>query len=120
LQDLIYVIMFALVTTGFLLFTLGLSRLLRPSARTEEKLLPYECGMDQQTRPWARVHVRYYFFGLLFVLFDVETVLLFAVATQFRAMRAEWAFTAGTVGLFTAMVLGALAYAWRRGALRWQ
>lgn len=120
LQDLIYVIMFALVTTGFLLFTLGLSRLLRPSARTEEKLLPYECGMDQRTRPWARIHVRYYFFGLLFVLFDVETVLLFAVATQFRAMRGQWVFASATVGLFAAMVLGALVYAWRRGALKWQ
>jgi len=57
---------------------------------------------------------------LLFVLFDVETVLLFAVATQFRALRGQWMVVATSVIVFVGLVLGALVYAWRKDALRWQ
>ena len=119
-QDLLYVVVFGLGILAFLGLVLGLSRLLRPSVPLDSKYVPYECGMDQLVRPWARFNMRYYYFGLLFVLFDVETVLLFAVATQFRVRRFDWMVNTSVVALFAAMVLGALAYAWRKGALKWQ
>jgi NADH:ubiquinone oxidoreductase subunit 3 (subunit A) len=120
ITDLIYVAVFAAVTVLFLAVVLGTARALRPGPSTPAQTEPYECGVEQSARPWARFHIRYYYFGLLFVLFDVETVLLFAVATQFRALRAMWPIVTGEVLLFVALVLGALGYAWRKGALAWQ
>lgn len=120
IADLTYVAIFALVPAAFISAVLAASRALRPSAPSEVKGMPYECGMDQVGRPWARFHIRYYYFGLLFVLFDVETVLLFAVATQFRAMRGQWMLVSGEVVMFVVFVVGALVYAWRTGALQWQ
>jgi NADH:ubiquinone oxidoreductase subunit 3 (subunit A) len=120
MTDLIYVAVFGAVTIGFVGLVLGLSRLLRPAASTPAQTEPYECGIPQTEHPWARFHIRYYYFGLLFVLFDVETVLLFAVATRFRAYRAMWPLVSAEVLMFVGLVLGALAYAWRKGALKWQ
>lgn len=118
--NLLYLVVFTLVIVGVLGVLFGVWRLIRPAARSRAKLLPYECGMEQMTAPWGRFHVRYYYFGLLFVLFDVETVLLFAVATQFRSMRTAWMQPFIAAAVFVLLVFGALVYAWRKGALEWR
>lgn len=120
--DLLYLTLFTAVVTGILLVLFGVWRALRPAAPAQQKGVPYECGMDQMSTPWGRFHIRYYYFGLLFVLFDVETVLLFAVATRFRplALEGAWQLPLATVTLFIVLVLGALVYAWSKGALEWK
>ena len=47
------------------------------SKPTPEKLKSYECGVDPVGRGWSQTYVRYYIFGLLFVIFDVEAVFIF-------------------------------------------
>ena len=61
--------------------------------------------------------VGYYLFAILFLMFDVETVLLF-----------PWAVIAGSLGtgsimavaVFLFVLILGLAYAWRKGALEWK
>ena len=61
--------------------------------------------------------VGYYLFALLFLMFDVEAMFLFPWAVVMRGL--------GPQGLLSVMffmfilVLG-LAYAWRKGALKWE
>ena len=61
---------------GFGLFLvvllLGVASVLRPNKPYAEKLQTYECGVDPVGTGWSQTYVRYYIFGLLFVIFDVE------------------------------------------------
>ncbi len=81
-----------------------------------EKLQPYECGIPPVGNPWQPFAVRYFVFGLLFLVFDVESAFLFPWAIVFRSLG-----TAGFIEmlLFIAVLAFGLLYAWRKGALEW-
>jgi NADH-quinone oxidoreductase subunit A len=68
----------------------------------------YRCGT------WERA--QYYLYGLIFVIFDVEVVFLYPWAVVFRQVGL---FALFEVAIFIGILLVGLAYAWRRGALRW-
>jgi NADH-quinone oxidoreductase subunit A len=112
-----------LVFTGFLVVGLVLAlllvtvpRWLAPREPNELKSRTYECGEEPIGRPWIHFRVAYYIFALIFVVFDVETVFLY-----------PWAVIAKRIGLyglaemlvFLAILVLGLAYAWRKGVLRW-
>ena len=48
------------------------SFLLAPRRRSQDKALPYECGIQPAPYSWSQIHVRYYVFGIFFLIFDVE------------------------------------------------
>src|SRR6185503_3985604 len=75
-----------LVGVGFVLAAFGANRMLRPHAPTAEKLLTYECGVDPVGEGWAQMHVRYYVYAYLYVVFAVDAVFLFPWATVFAAL----------------------------------
>jgi NADH-quinone oxidoreductase subunit A len=95
---------------------LGGNRLLRPSRPTVQKLTTYECGVDPVGTGWAQVHVRYYVFAYLYVVFAVDAVFLFPWATVFEPLG--WV-TVGEMGVFVGILAVGLAYAWRKGVLTW-
>ena len=98
------------------------TKLLAPRRATALKSQVYECGMLPIGRNWAQVHVRYYIFAILFLIFDVEVVFLFPWAASFLGMLETgdvdkvilWQMV---LFIFT-LVMG-LAYAWRKGVLEW-
>lgn len=94
-----------------------LSKLLRPNKPTPEKLASYECGQIPIGEPWSAFPIRYYFFALLFVVFDVEVSFLFPWAVIFR-QSADWA-TFLEMVVFILILVAGLFYAWKKGALRW-
>ena len=100
---------------GFVLVVLLANKLLAPHHPYAAKDTPFECGMEQAGGPWQRVNVRFASVALLFVLFDVEAILLFSVATKLRGSFTGLAEAA----LFAALLALGLAYAWRKGALEW-
>lgn len=114
--DLTFILAFALIGAAVPAVLLLVGRWLRPSRPGKVKLEPYECGMPQASPPLRQFRIRYYVFALLFVVFDVEAVLLFATAPLLRQYG-----RAGLVGvgLFVGLVTLALAYAWREGFLEW-
>ena len=95
---------------------LGVGRLVRPSKPSAEKLLPYESGVDAVGDGWSQSQIRYYIFAVLFVIFDVEAVFLFPWATR---LETYGAFGLVEMGIFVAVLLLGLIYAWRKGLLRW-
>ncbi len=84
----------------------------RASAR---KLTPYECGIEPAPYSWSHINIRYYIFAILFLIFDVEAVFLFPWAVIFLGNAV--AFYA--MALFLGVLLFAVAYAWKKGALEW-
>jgi len=112
----LFVVGLAAAAVGFVLVVFLANRLLAPHHPDPEKGSPYECGMEPAGAPWRRVNVRFASVALLFVLFDVEAVLLFAVATRLRGSLAGLL----EAGAFAALLALGLAYAWRKGALEWR
>lgn len=114
-QAVSFVLGAVVAATGFIAVVFLANRLVAPSNPDPEKESPFECGMDQAGRPWSPPKLRFAAIAMLFVLFDAEAVLLFAVASKLRG-----SFTALIeVGVFVLFLGFGLAYAWRKGALEW-
>ena len=79
---------------------------------------PYECGLPSEVSSTFRFGVSFYLIAMLFILFDIEVVFLYPVATIFAA--ADSIFVLIEVLIFVTLLLVALAYAWRKGALDWR
>jgi NADH-quinone oxidoreductase subunit A len=113
-----YLPVLSIVLIGVLLVAAMLTgnRLLRPTNVTAEKLLTYECGVDPVGEGWAQVHVRYYVYAYLYVIFAVDAVFLFPWATVFAGLG--W-ISVGEMGVFIGFLTVGLLYAWRTGVLSW-
>jgi len=105
---------------GFMLVVTAVigSKLLAPYAATREKATPYECGMLPIGHIRTRIHVRYYVYAILFLIFDVEAVFLFPWALSLTGSIAEAALY--SMVLFIVILGAGLGYAWKKGALEWK
>ena len=83
-----YVTIAAVLGFGIFLcvLLLGVASVLRPNKPYAEKLETYECGVDPVGTGWSQTYVRYYIFGLLFVIFDVEAVFIFPWAINLEKL----------------------------------
>ncbi len=116
-QDYITVGSFAALGVVLVIVMLGVAALLRPSNPSPAKLQTYECGVDPVGEGWNQSYIRYYVFGLLFVIFDVEAVFIFPWAILLEDL--------GVFGLvemliFIWILLMGLIFAIRKGVLRWE
>ena len=98
------------------ILALTASKILRPSNGGPETSTTYESGMEPIGGAWIQFNIRYYMFALVFVVFDVETVFLYPWAVAFNSLGLL-AFIEALV--FIAILVVALVYAWRKGALEW-
>ena len=94
-----------------------LSNLISPKSDNPQKREPYESGMKTIGPTWVQFKVGYYLFAILFLIFDVEVAFLVPWAVVFADL--------GTVALVEIIIflfiLGlGLAYAWKKGALKWE
>ncbi len=105
-----------ILAVGFAVVSLTLSRLVAPKKPTPEKLAPYECGIVPLQEPVQRFPVKFYLVAMLFVIFDVEIIFLFAWAVRWQEFG--WAGIAA-MGVFVLLVIETLVYVWKRGALDW-
>ncbi|RJP64165.1 MAG: NADH-quinone oxidoreductase subunit A [Ignavibacteriales bacterium] len=110
------IFIFLLIAVIFVVVVLFVSKILRPQRPTKEKLLTYECGEDTIGSPWVKFNIRFYVVALIFLIFDVEVVLLFPWALAYK----EFGLAGYLVGLIFLFVLGlGMAYEWRKGDLDW-
>lgn len=116
-QDYLTVGAFAGLGVVLVLVMLGVAAVLRPSNPTSAKVLTYECGVDPVGSGWSQTYVRYYIFGLLFVLFDVEAVFLFPWALIPEQLGV---FGLVAILLFMLTLVEGLFYAIKKGVLRWE
>jgi len=107
---------FLLLGTVFVLITLGVAKLVRPSRPSKVKLQNYECGEVPVGSSWIQYNVGYYIFALIFVIFDVEVVFLFPWAVAFGKLGL---FALIEMFIFLLILIFGLIYAWRKGALKW-
>lgn len=102
---------------GLVFAALLIAKLIAPRSFSSKKADPYECGIP--TRGDSRVQFKsgYYIFAILFLIFDVETVFLYPWATITNQLGVQGLLC---IGIFLFVLVLGLAYAWRKGALKWQ
>lgn len=110
------IFVFILVAVLFVIIAIIAAKLIRPSRPTREKLLTYECGENPEGSPWIKFNIRFYVVALIFLIFDVEVVLLLPWALVYKS----FGFGGFLVGAIFLLLLGmGMAYEWRKGDLEW-
>ena len=120
MEQLWYVVGFAIAGVSFVFLTIGAAWLISHRNRGDEhKGLPYESGIDTYGDTHGRFGLSFYIYALLFVAFDIEVIFIYLWALVFKSpdMMAG-AFV--SMAVFVAILLLGLAYAWRKGALTWR
>lgn len=111
------ILMFLVVGALFVGVTMTVSGLVRPHNPTREKQMTYECGETPVGTPWGvQFNIRFYVFVLVFLIFDVEAVMLVPWAVVLQEMGMP-ALIAGFI--FIGMLVLGLADVWRKGDLEW-
>ncbi|WP_227376053.1 NADH-quinone oxidoreductase subunit A [Haladaptatus halobius] len=112
----------ALVGIAIPLSMMAISSLLRPSVPEQGKSATYESGEVPTGTTRIRFNIQYYMVALLFVIFDIETVLIFPWTVIYRnaiESGVDLATILVPMLVFIAVLVVGLAWAWRNGAVRW-
>lgn len=110
----IYFGLVALITIA----TLGASTLFPPKRTTPVKYLPYESGIQTETRLLQeRFPLHHYLAALLFLVFDIEVVFFYPWAVIGKKIGA---FAFYEMVFFLAALFVGYAYVWRKGGLQWE
>lgn len=114
-----YLIVLTFVLTGLALgaVVLLLGRRLARQITTEPARRPFEAGAEPEVHAWNQYHVRFLYFSLIFILFDMEMLFMYPWAVVF--FEIGWKAFAEMGMFITILVLGIL-YAWRERAFEWE
>ena len=94
-----------------------LTHALGPKRATADKLVNFESGIESQGNARRPMSVKYFLVAILFVLFDVEMILFYPYAVNFRELGWD-GFAA--VSLFVGFFLCGFFYVVKKGALNWE
>jgi NADH-quinone oxidoreductase subunit A len=95
---------------------IGISYFLGERHRGRVTNEPYESGIVGVESARLRFSIKFFLIAMFFVIFDVESIFIFAWAIAFREVG--WAGYVG-ISIFISVLLAALVYLWRVGALEW-
>lgn len=115
--DLLPLIIYGGIVLFIVAAMLGGSLLLGQKRATQATNEPFESGIIGQGDANFRVSVHFYLTAILFIIFDLEAVFLFAWAISIR--EAGWLGFV-EVAIFITILVAGLAYLWRSGALEWR
>jgi NADH-quinone oxidoreductase subunit A len=116
--DFANVLVYILVSGGFIFGSMTLGKVLRPNRPTPEKLSTYECGEEAIGSAWIQFNVRFYIIALIFLIFDVEIAVLFPWATIFKK-PGMGLLALAEILIFTAILVVGFIYVWVKGDLEW-
>jgi len=112
----------ALVSVIIPLSMMMISSLLRPSVPEQGKRATYESGeVPTGSSRHIRFNIQYYMVALLFVVFDIETVLIFPWTVVYGDAVGEVGLARALLPMlaFIGILVVGLAWAWRNGAVEW-
>ncbi len=88
-----------------------------PAKPGADKNAIYECGLESSGDAWVQFKSEYYLYGIIFLIFDVETIFLLPFAAAFTGLPAG-GFLAMMV--FLLLLVEGLVWAWKKGVLTWK
>ena len=110
-----------LVGVGIPIGMMVVSALLRPTITEQGKTVIYESGEVPTGTAHGQFNIQYYMVALLFVVFDIETVLIFPWTVIYSDAVSQFGMGSALLPMLIFIgVLGiGLVWAWRNGAVRW-
>lgn len=116
------IVIFGLGALAFMVISLLISGLLRPNKPTPAKLAVYESGEETIGSAQSAFHVKYVQLALIFLLFEVDIILLFPYIMGMETNALGGISTQSAMQLLLFMVLLALGlwYPWQKGNLQWE
>jgi NADH-quinone oxidoreductase subunit A len=102
-----------IVVTSLLL----IAQKLGPKSTSAVKQEPFESGNPPRGDARIQFPIKFYLVAMLFLIFDIEVVFLYPWAILFR--RLGW-FGLVEMGIFLSVLIIALIYVWKKGALEWE
>lgn len=105
-----------IVALGFVVLTMVLTHLIGPKRKTEDKLTPFESGIEVVGNARQPFSIKYFLVAILFVLFDVEVIFMYPWAVNFRDFGVN-----GMIEMFIFMgvLLLGFIYVIKKKALEW-
>ncbi len=116
ISDFGYILLFFVTGAIFVGAALFVSRLIRPDRPNDTKLMTYECGEIPFGNARIQFNNRFYIIGLMFLIFEVEILLLFPWAVVFKEIG-WFAFLAMFVFVF--LIFIGFIYELGKGQLKW-
>lgn len=108
--------LFLIIGVLFVAMCLMMAKMLRPNRPNAEKLATYECGETPFGSARVQFNNRFYIIGLMFLIFEVEILLLFPWVMVFQDIG-WYAFSAMIVFVF--LIFIGFAYELGKGHLQW-
>lgn len=117
LPFLIQAVLAAVITGG----VIGASHFFGQRAKKSKiKDSAYECGVPAEGVVHTRFSVKFYLTALLFMLFDLEIVILIPWTFIYREFLANNIAILGPIAFFLGVLILGLAYEIKKGALQWE
>lgn len=115
----VYVPVIILAFLGFAIATgmFAAATFLGPKNPSAVKEMPFEFGNPSEGARNLRPSVKFYLTALLFVVFDIEAVMIYPWAVEFRSLGVTGF---ATMASFIGLLAITLVYVWRKGALEWE
>ncbi|HIH2763357.1 MAG TPA: NADH-quinone oxidoreductase subunit A [Candidatus Azoamicus sp.] len=111
------VLIFFIFSFIFGIIPIMIGSLIAPKNPNKEKLSQYECGFEPFDDSRMKFNVKFYFVGILFIIFDLEIAYLYpwAVCIEFIDISGFVA-----MGIFLLILTIGFIYEWKKGALEWE
>ncbi len=122
--------MILVFAVGFGSVTIIMGRIFGPQRPNINKSMAYESGIEPTGEANVRIPIKFYMVGILFLLFDIESIFVLAWAVIFQGngldfstlgfTRSEFrAFAFAEMMVFFLILMVGYAYIWRKGGFRW-
>lgn len=105
-----------IVALGFVFTTMFVTHKIGPKRKTNDKLTPFESGIEVVGNARTPISIKYFLVAILFVLFDVEVIFMYPWAINFKELGKT-----GMIEMFIFMgtLLLGFIYIIRKRALEW-
>nr|YP_010454254.1 NADH dehydrogenase subunit 3 [Sepiola robusta]QXJ42283.1 NADH dehydrogenase subunit 3 [Sepiola robusta] len=105
-----------LIIMNMFLLILGLI-INKRSYKDREKNSPFECGFDPSICTRAPFSMRFFLLAVIFLIFDVEIILLMPLTMNIMNSNTHWPLTSSII--FLIILLLGLLHEWNQGSLNW-
>ena len=116
-------LLYILLGVGNVAAILVVTAIMGPKRNSRHKKVVYECGLTPKKDSRQRFNVNFYLTAVIFLIFDIELVLLLPWASTYVHHAAAFpdmgGFRLGEVGLFMGLLALGLVFVYRRKALEW-
>ena len=113
------IVMYLGMSLLVVILMLGGAYILGPSRPYPAKHSTYECGVPLLDPGHSRYEVKYFLVAILFLVFDLETILIYPLAVRYRELAAIGWGAFFEIFIFVGVLLAGLIYAIKKGAIEW-